>query len=107
MLILPTPSTRADSPFGFLTNALIAHYTFSGDARDRSRFSNDTVASSITYATDRFDRPGQAARFNGIADYLELPEAIGLVDVDQFTLSRIHAVGREVAAQQILSQAEE
>lgn len=87
MLIFPTPSTRADSPFGFLTNALIAHYTFPGDARDRSQFSNDAVASSFTYVSDRFDHPGQAARFNGIADYMELPEAIGLVDVDQFTLS--------------------
>ena len=56
----------------FLTDGLVAHYSFSGDTRDDSPSKNDGVAKNVGVGIDRFGVPNAAAVFNGIDSVVEV-----------------------------------
>ena len=58
---------------------LVAHYPFNGDANDFSENGNNgTTNGGVTWGTDRFNNSGQAAEFNGIDGYIEVPNSVSL-----------------------------
>ena len=56
--------------FGALTDGLVAHYKFDGNANDSSGNGNNGVVHGATLTTDRFGNANSAYSFDGIDDYV-------------------------------------
>jgi hypothetical protein len=70
LTVLP-PLVKAQS---FLTNGLVAYYTFNGNANDTSGNSNNGIAiNGVSYVSSPL---GSAASFNGNSQYISLPNSI-------------------------------
>jgi hypothetical protein len=70
LTVLP-PLVKAQS---FLTNGLVAYYTFNGNANDNSgNGNNGTAFNGVSYVSSPL---GSAASFNGNSQYISLPNAI-------------------------------
>jgi Concanavalin A-like lectin/glucanases superfamily/Immunoglobulin domain len=70
LLVLPS-LTQAQS---FLTNGLVAYYTFNGNAHDVSgNGNNGTAVNGVSYVASPL---GFAASFNGNSQYISLPNSI-------------------------------
>ena len=71
-----------------LTENLVAHYTFDGNANDTSGNGNDGVLHDVTGIEDRHGNAGGAYHFNGTSAYIEVPDSDSLREVGQtITLS--------------------
>jgi len=55
-----------------LKRGLVAHYTFEGDARDKSGNGNDGRIHGATPAADRFGKENGALRFDGKSAYVDI-----------------------------------
>ncbi len=62
----------ADS-VGITVGHLIAYYPFSGSGNDSSGFNNHGVISGATLVDDRFGNPNSAYFFDGIDDFIRVP----------------------------------
>ena len=71
-----------------LNNGLVAYYPFNSNAYDASGNGNNGTVYGATLTTDRFGNPNSAYSFNGIDNYIIVPDnqALRLSDSD-FTLS--------------------
>ncbi|NOT52318.1 MAG: PKD domain-containing protein [Chitinophagaceae bacterium] len=58
-----------------LNQGLMAHYPFNGNANDVSGNNNNPVFNSATLTTDRFGNPNSAYLFNGIDNYMRIPNS--------------------------------
>jgi formylglycine-generating enzyme required for sulfatase activity len=56
-----------------LTNALVAHYTFDGDADDQSGNGNSGLLDGGTFGVDRTEEANSAAYFDGVDDIFVTP----------------------------------
>lgn len=56
-----------------LTEDLLIHYTFDGDLLDVSGNEYHGESTTVTYAADHLGNPNSAANFDGIDDFIELP----------------------------------
>jgi len=79
------PYSYLDEP-GFITEGLVGYYPFNGDTRDYSGNDNHATGTGLAYATDRFDHPAGALRFNGTDDYLVIPDFAKLINGQEATL---------------------
>ena len=61
-----------------LNENLLLHYAFNGNANDSSTNNYDGSASGVTYGPDRFGNPNEAAYFNGIDNFIDLPNLLAL-----------------------------
>jgi hypothetical protein len=61
-----------------LSDNLLLHYSFNGNANDDSANSHDGINSGATFGLDRFGNPNSAAYFDGIDDYIDLPNLLAL-----------------------------
>lgn len=61
-----------------LTSGLVAHYPFSGNANDQIGNNNNGLVNGATLTSDRFGNANSAYQFNGVNNYIELPNANGL-----------------------------
>jgi hypothetical protein len=66
---------------------LQAYYPFNGDARDASGNGNDPVFNNATLTADRFGKPNSAYHFNGINNYMRIPNSPSLNFNHEITLS--------------------
>lgn len=57
-----------------LQNGLVAFYPFNGNANDESTNANNGVAYGATLTTDRFGNQNSAYSFDGINDYIAIPD---------------------------------
>ena len=57
-----------------LANGLIAYYPFSGNANDASGNGNNAVFNNATLTTDRFGNPNSAYYFDGVSNYIQIPD---------------------------------
>lgn len=55
------------------TNGLIGWYPFNGNANDESINTNDGTVNGATLSIDRFGNSNKAYNFNGISDYIAIP----------------------------------
>jgi gliding motility-associated-like protein len=61
-----------------LNNGLIAYYPFNGNANDASGNGNNPVFNNASLATDVYGNPNSAYYFNGIDNYMEIPNSASL-----------------------------
>ncbi len=66
---MPNPSTCTP----VITNGLVAYYPFCGDANDGSGNGNNGTVNGATLTSDRFGNPNSAYAFNGVSDYIDIP----------------------------------
>ncbi len=57
------------------TNGLVSYYPFNGNANDSSGRGNNGTVYGETLTTDRFGNCGQAYKFNGINNFIEVPNS--------------------------------
>jgi hypothetical protein len=61
-----------------LRQGLVAYYPFDGNADDASMSGNDGTVLGATATADRFGTPSAAYDFDGIDDYVSIPDAVSL-----------------------------
>src|SRR4051812_30708719 len=69
-----------------LSSGLVAYYPFNGNADDQSDNHNNGIVHGATLALDRAGRPNQSYSFNGVDNYIELPDS-PLFDADDYSVS--------------------
>ena len=72
---------------GNLSTGLIAYYSFDGNANDMSGNGHDGTVHGALLNTDRFGNPNSAYSFDGLDDYVRIPDDPQLDGMDSFTLS--------------------
>ena len=70
-----------------LDKGLQAYYPFNGNANDASGNNNNPVFNNATITTDRFGNPNSAYHFNGVYQYMRIPNKPALNFGTQITLS--------------------
>jgi hypothetical protein len=60
------------------TGDIVAFYPFNGNANDESGFNNHGTVYGAVLVPDRFDIPNSAYQFDGINDYIEVPNSTSL-----------------------------
>ncbi len=70
-----------------LNLGLKAYYPFNGNAQDISGNNNHPVFNNATYTNDRFGKPNSAFHFNGVYQYMRIPNSSSLNFGSQITLS--------------------
>ncbi|MCP4540376.1 MAG: hypothetical protein GY832_24830 [Chloroflexi bacterium] len=83
--ILPT-STPVPAMTPHASKDLVAYYPFNGNANDESGNGHHGAAYGATLTLDRFENPDSAYLFDGIDDYIALPDNLNIVDTD-FSIS--------------------
>lgn len=68
------------------TNGLIGYWPFNGNANDESVNSNNGTVHGATLTTDRFGNLNSAYIFNGIDNYIAIPNST-IFDLNKFTIS--------------------
>ena len=58
-----------------LSNGLVAYYPFNGNATDASGNGNNAVFNNATLTADRFGNPNSAYVFNGVDNYIQIPNS--------------------------------
>lgn len=56
-----------------LSDGLVAYYPFNGNANDGSGNGNNGTVNGVTLTTDRFENDSSAYSFDGVANYIEIP----------------------------------
>ena len=69
------------------TEGLRAYYPFNGSAFDASGNNNNPIFNNATLTKDRFGKPNSAYHFNGINNYMRIPNSTSLNLKDKITLS--------------------
>jgi hypothetical protein len=78
--------THAQQP-AFLTNGLVAHYPFNGDAKDASGNGNDGSGALVTKSENRFGVPNCAYQFSGANSKIVVPHSTSLALQGNLTMS--------------------
>lgn len=74
-----------DQP-NFIKEGLIGYYPFNGDVKDYSGHANHVIASNPTFAVDRYNRSAGAVHFDGIDDFLLIPDFGDKLDNNEGTI---------------------
>src|SRR5256885_16568574 len=84
--ITPSPlnETSLVPPTAFL--GLLAYYPFTGNANDASGNNNNPVFNNATLTSDRFGNAGRAYSFNGIDNYMRIPNSPSLNPANQISI---------------------
>lgn len=70
-----------------LKKGLMAYYPFNGNANDESGNNNNAVKNNATPSTDRFGKANSAYHFNGIYQYIQVPNKASLNFNNQISIS--------------------
>lgn len=70
-----------------LNEGLLAYYPFNGNSVDVSGSGNDGTVFGAILAEDRFENPNSAYFFDGIDDYIRVPDDNSLDFTDAFTIT--------------------
>jgi len=69
-----------------LSAGLVAYYPFSGNANDASGNGNNAIFNNATLTADRFGNPNSAYNFNGVNNYIQIPNAPSINPSNQISL---------------------
>jgi hypothetical protein len=90
--------------YGVPLGGLVAYYPFNGNANDESgNGHNGTIYGSPTYSDDRNGNPSGALNFDGISNYVELPDESSF-DLPQTTIVAIVKVPNYAKRNPIISK---
>lgn len=70
----------------FIKEGLIGYYPFNGDVKDYSGYANHIIASNPTFEADRYNHSAGAVHFNGIDDFLLIPNFGKSLDHNEGTI---------------------
>ena len=70
-----------------LDKGLLAYYPFNGNANDESGNNNNPAINNATITADRFGNPNSAYHFNGIYQYMRIPNKPSINFKNEITLS--------------------
>ncbi|MCC5929163.1 MAG: hypothetical protein JJU28_07955 [Cyclobacteriaceae bacterium] len=70
----------------FIKDGLIAYYPFNGNTNDYSGNRNHAIVSNPTFTADRYNYTSGAIHFNGIDDFLIVPEICRLFNESKGTI---------------------
>jgi len=70
-----------------LDKGLQAYYPFNGNANDESGNNNNPTFNNATITTDRFGNPNSAYHFNGVYQYMRIPNKPSINFKNEITLS--------------------
>lgn len=77
-----------------LNFGLKAYYPFNGNALDQSGYDNNPIFNNATLTADKFGNANSAYHFNGIDNYIRIPNASSLNTVNQISLcAKVKATG--------------
>lgn len=68
-------------------HGLAAHYPFNGNANDISGNNNNPSFNNTTFTADRFGNTGSAVHFNGVNNYIQIPNKPSINFSNTITLS--------------------
>lgn len=68
-------------------HGLAAHYPFNGHANDISGNANNPGFNNTSFTTDRFGNPNSAVHFNGVNNYIQIPNNPSINFTNTITLS--------------------
>lgn len=84
----PDPVPPTDTVTIDLKRGLIAYYPFTGNANDSSgNNKNGTPMNGVTYSTDAQNRADRAVNFDGINDYINIPDAVNYFSPSKLSVS--------------------
>src|SRR6185312_11005406 len=69
-----------------LNSGLVAYYPFTGNANDISGNGNNPIFNNATLTTDRFGNPNSAYSFNGVDNYIQIPNSPSLNPANQISI---------------------
>jgi hypothetical protein len=71
------------------TDSIIGYYPFNNNANDESGNNNNGIVNGASLVVDRFGNPNSAYLFDGVDDFIELPDLNATTDDtnDEFTIS--------------------
>lgn len=69
-----------------ISDGLVAYYPFNGNANDASGNGYNGAVNGATLVADRFGKANNAYSFNGISDYIAIPEFLS-VDISAVTIT--------------------
>lgn len=84
---VPAYSDTCNAVSGSLVNGLVAYYPFCGNANDQSGHGYDGTVNGATLTTDRFGNPNSAYSFDGVSNYITVPNSTGLSSFTDITIS--------------------
>ena len=87
MLLVVATLPATGTTYADLSDGLIAHYTFDGNANDSSGYGNDGAVHGAHLTTDRFGNANSAYHFDGVDDYVRVPDDPVLDGMSFLTLS--------------------
>src|SRR5215469_6940919 len=61
-----------------LSKGLMAYYPFNGNANDASGNGNNPIFNNATLTADVYGNPNSAYHFNGVDNYMEIPNSASL-----------------------------
>jgi hypothetical protein len=99
LLLAPCASVWAD-----LSANLVARYTFTGNANDVSGDGHNGTVYGATLTADRFGNPNSAYSFDGVNDYVRVPDAPQLNGMNALTLSLWIEVNRADHEAEVLNK---
>lgn len=70
-----------------LATDVVAYYSFDGNANDQSGYHNHGTVYGAALTTDRFDQPNKAYSFDGVDDYILVPDSNSLDLTTEATFS--------------------
>jgi gliding motility-associated-like protein len=70
-----------------LTNGLVAYYPFNGNANDASGNGNNPVFNNATLTSDRLGNPNSAYHFNGVNNFIKIPNSTTINTSNQISLN--------------------
>ncbi|MBI3138992.1 MAG: LamG domain-containing protein [Sphingobacteriales bacterium] len=74
-------------PVSTLSNGLVAHYPFNGNANDLTSNANHGTITGATLTSDRFGNINQAYLFDGSSDYIRVNNSTSLDMKESFSIS--------------------
>lgn len=86
-LILTTQLVNAQVPSYVPTNGLVGYWPFNGNANDQSGNGNNGTVNGATLTTDRNGNANSAYSFDGLNDYITIPNSTSLSNMTGITIS--------------------
>jgi len=82
LIIAALTSVLFSAPAAVITNGLIAYYEFNGNSIDETGHGHDGTAFGATLTSNRFGQANSAYNFNGLNNYISIPNSSGFAVTD-------------------------
>ena len=87
ILFVIATNTFSQVPNYVPTNGLVGWWPFNGNAIDESINTNDGTVNGATLTADRFGNANNAYSFDGVSNYISIPNSVSLSNMTSITIS--------------------